>query len=329
MKKCLFVLFVLSFLNLYAQTLTNSLYMSGTITPTNFYIGNFASFNTSLLTINGSNVTWDASGLTRENATPEVHLTYVASSLTPYYSEFTNTNYTTYDPDLTTFIAYEYYLINSDSLVSFGNYNISGNHEVFQNPDKHLIFPFQYGQSFTDTYAKTNYSDATTISSYQNGNRTVEFVGHGTLILPQGSFSNVAMIYELRTNNLGPNSTEYTWYDLNTGKRILYYAENDGNLTLAYSSSSNSSSINENNLKLKSYLFPTISNGQFEIRNKSDLKIEDIKVYNLNGQIQDISVGSIFENKFRISTNLSNGTYFIKIVYSDKSSEIQRFIVER
>ncbi len=78
-------------------------------------------------------------------------------------------NYARLDPELLSLIEVEYFNFSSDSMVLSGNYAPSGQHEIFQNPDKFLIFPFEYGQSFTDNYYKTNYSDATTISSYQFG----------------------------------------------------------------------------------------------------------------------------------------------------------------
>ena len=40
----------------------------------------------------------------------------------------------------------------------------------------------------------------------------------------------------MRTNNLGPNSPTFTWYNINNGKKLLMYHENAGSTTVGYCS---------------------------------------------------------------------------------------------
>ncbi|MCL4817432.1 MAG: hypothetical protein HND27_10075 [Bacteroidetes bacterium] len=201
-------------------------------------IANNATFNNSLKTITGAGVVWDASALMISSGTPTLNLVYINPNSTPNGGLFSNSNYAFGDPSQTNVVGYEYYQINSDSLVSWGYYAPSTAHEIFQNPDKRLIFPFNLNQTYTDTYYKTNYSNWNTFSSYQYGVRTVTYSGYGTLILPQGSIEDVALISEIRTNNLGPDSYTYTWYNVNNGKMLLLREENNGDIKTVWCSSS-------------------------------------------------------------------------------------------
>lgn len=220
-----------------SQTLNYANYSSAIGTTLDAAIGDLASFNMGILSVNGPGSVWNASTISAQAGTPVVQFIFGQPSATPYANLFPQSNYVQYDPALTAFVGYDYLIVTPDSVGKAGSYAPSTEHEIYQDPDRSLIFPFSLGQSFTDTYAKTNYSDATTVSSYQTGTRTVTFSGAGTLILPQGSFSNVGLITSVRTNSLGPNSTNYNWIDLTTGMQLLYYAENDGDQTLAFNPS--------------------------------------------------------------------------------------------
>lgn len=218
-----------------AQTLTYANFSTSLTQTLEVKIADNSSYNSSLSTTTGNGVTWNASGLTQKSGTPLVHLSYHAPSSTPKGSLYPNSNYCEYDPDLTAAIEYKYYGISADSMVVWGGYAPDHEHEIYQDPDKHLVFPMAFGESFTDPYAKTNYSDATTISSYQTGARTVTFAGYGTLTLPQGTFTGIGLFTEVRTNSLGPDSYYYNWVRLSDGKRMLFRSENDGSITTVYS----------------------------------------------------------------------------------------------
>ncbi|MBK9046837.1 MAG: T9SS type A sorting domain-containing protein [Bacteroidetes bacterium] len=222
------------FATLNAQTLTYSTFSTALSAVLPASIANNSSFNPALISTTGNGVMWDATSLTPMSGIPVLQLIYGSPASTPHAALYPFSNYVQYDPALTATFNYDYLIISSDSVAKAGDYAPSGKHEIYQNPDKHLIFPFAYGQSFTDTYAKTNYSDATTVSSYQTGSRTVTFNGYGTLMLPMGNFTNVGLFTSVRTNSLGPNSTTLIWIDLNDGQQLLYFSENDGSVIVAY-----------------------------------------------------------------------------------------------
>lgn len=311
-----------------AQTLTYSNYSQALSNTLSVNVADNSSFNATLTTITGTGITWDASGLTPMNGYPVLHLSFNNTAGTPYASLYTNSNYAEYDPALTSVLGYTFYGISQDSIVEWGSYEPSGQHEIFQNPDKHLIFPFSYGQSFTDDYYKTNYSDATTISSYQNGTRTVSFNGFGSLILPQGTFTNVALITETRTNNLGPVSYVYTWYDINNGRKLLLRSENGSSITTAWCTDA-VTGTEENAVSTPFSIYPNPASDylMIEIHQKEKIKNAEVKIYSLTGTL--ITVMNITQNKTSISTTgFIPGIYFLQLTTGANSIVSKKIIVE-
>jgi hypothetical protein len=267
--------------NLIAQTITYTNFSTAISTSLNAVIANQASFNLSLSTITGNGVTWNASGLTQQSGTPNIAIIYGNPASTPNGSLFPNSNYVQYDPALTALLSYDYVNFSNDSIVRVGQYEPSTAHEIYTNPDKGLIFPFALNQSFVDSYAKTNYSDATTISSFQTGTRTVTYAGFGTLILPQGTFNNVALIVGLRTNSLGPDSYTYTWYEISTGKQLLFYSENNGSVTIAYNTDLNTGIVDETEM-LHAIVYPNPAEDMLFLKIPNN--IPQVTIYNTIGQ---------------------------------------------
>ena len=311
---------------LQAQTFTYSAFSSGLSGTLNAAIADISTFNTALATTTGTGITWDASDIEQQTGTPVIHFVFADPAGTPYADLFPGSNYVQYDPALTALIDYNYYIITADSMSTTGEYAPSAEHEIFQNPDKRLVFPFSYSASFTDTYAKTNYSDATTISSYQTGMRTVTFNGYGTLILPQGEFTNVALISEMRTNSLGPNSTYFTWYDLTTGKQLMYYSENDGNVVAAFTVDIPASLAEVSGPDIS--LYPNPVSGKANISLKGEgFQYAELIVINAEGKtVQSFSVTA---NTTSFSTRgMAAGMYYYRFITDNKTIQTGKFIVE-
>ncbi len=328
MKTKLAIFSLLIALSSFSQTITYANFSSALTDTLPVNIANNSSFNTALVSITGTGVTWDASALTIASGIPTVHLSYSASSTTSNGSLYPNSNFASSDPSLSAVIGVEYFNFSNDSVVLWGSYEPNTSHEIFQNPDKYLVFPFSYGQSFTDTYSKTNYSNATTVSSYQTGSRTVSFNGFGTLILPQGTVTNVALISELRTNSLGPNSTEYTWYNISNGKKLLKRSENAGNITTGWCAET-LTGIEEVHNDISVYLFPNPikDNAQLIIQSTLQLKEPILKIYNLMGQeLRSISV----TNNLAIinKDNLKPGIYFYSLYDAKTKISTGKFLIQ-
>lgn len=320
MKHIMITLMLLGSTLAHAQTLTWASFSQSLTHINQVILADNNSFNTTLPGIVGSGVTWNASGLIPAGGVPLISLQFAQPSLTPYAINYPASNYVQCDPALAALVAYEYLLINADSLVTVGEYPLSAEHEDYTDFDKHLIFPFALGQSFTDTYAKTNYSSATTISSYQNGMRTVNFIGHGTLQLPQATYSNVGLVSELRTNNLGPNSNTYTWYDLNNGRKLLLAHENNGSVTIVYSSGF-TAAINEQNTSLPMELYPNPAS--HTLRMTGTTTLEQVIIYNADGKMMH----QAFPGMKQYMVDVSQWPSGIYAVYTTAGSKYNREII--
>lgn len=245
---------------------------------------------------------------------PTVHLSFHNPASTPKGSLYPLSNYAEYDPALPTFISVEYSSYVTDSISIWGTYDPDGGHEIFQDPDKRLIFPFSLAQSFTDHYAKTNYSDATTISSYQTGDRTVTFSGYGTLILPQGPFANVAMVTEVRTNSLGPDSYVYTWYDISNGKKLLYRSENDGSITTAWCADATVTGIHETGVKFTSVVYPHPLTDVSTLNIDPAVNLDQAVLRLYNAQGEELRSVNVYSHTVSIHREgLPSGLYFYQL----------------
>lgn len=310
-----------------AQTLTYANFSNVLSTVQAIRVADLNSYNTVWNLQTGNGVTWNAASLTPANASPVINMGYYNPSTTPYAALYPTSNYSRYDPALTSVIEYLFLHVSADSVVEFGTYAPSTAHEIYQDPDKRLIFPFAYGQTFTDNYAKTNYSNATTISSFQTGTRTVTFNGFGTLILPQGSFSNVALISELRTNSLGPNSDVYTWIDITNGKTLMMYSSNNGNITAVYSNDLPSSIAESNAQSVSLLVFPNPCHSNLRIKLSEQPHGEAVyEIYSGLGTL--LMNGKLSSNQHEINIEaLETGLYFIKAT-SGSYTAVSRFVKE-
>lgn len=328
MKKIFTLFSLVTVMAANAQTITYSNFSAALTQTANVAIANLASFNLALTTTTGNPVTWNATGLTQQSGTPIIHLIYGNPASTPNGSQFPGSNYVQYDPALTALLSYTYKNFGPDSVVKTGGWDPSNAHEIYQNYDKQLIFPFSYGQSFTDTYAKTNYSNATTISSYQTGSRTVIFSGYGTLALPQATFSNVALVSELRTNSLGPNSTTFTWYDMSNGKQLMLYSENNGNANAAYTTDINTG-VKEyaSNVHINIYPNPFSEYAAIKIESELLYKQAALKVTDVCGK--EIHNSVLVNGEAQINRNgIDAGIYIYSLLLDNQIVKTGKLIIE-
>jgi hypothetical protein len=318
MKKQLLLLTCVSFaFGTQAQQITLANFSTVLTQTVNVNVANNSSFNTALLTTTGNGVTWNASGLTQQAGTPTIHFVYGNPSATPNGSLYPNASHAFYDPALVAMLEIEYLNYGADSVVTVGSYAPNTSHEIYQDPDKHLIFPFNYGQTFTDNYAKTNYSNSTTISSFQTGTRTVTYSGYGSLILPQGTFNNVAMIEEIRTNSLGANTSTYEWFDVSTGKKLLH-VHITSSMSVAYNVDMPVTGIKQSEKSSSDMIYPNPFSSNCILRLDGNPSIEKELV------ISDASGKMVRRAKFSGNTltiereNLTTGMYYYRVSTQDK-----------
>jgi hypothetical protein len=128
----------------------------------------------------GANITWDFSSATLQMNVGT--MAWVDPSATPQGSNFPTSN-KAQQVTLPTSTFYNYYDAEPGQLDQLANEIGDGDNVIYSDPKTQLIFPFNYQDSFVD-----NYNDG----SPQSTTRT--YSGYGTVILPTGTYTNVAKI---------------------------------------------------------------------------------------------------------------------------------------
>jgi hypothetical protein len=150
----------------------------------------------------------------------EEYQQFMPASGTPFATSFPMANLAsngyTGDDDLT------YYQVTDDAIYLLGSITPTWIDDTlalyYTDPEKLFEYPISYSASFSDTWLATDASGDT----LKFGDTNVIYNGHGTLILPFGTFNNVARIQttqsgEARTNPSGVNF----WFSVVT---VSYYS---------------------------------------------------------------------------------------------------------
>ena len=148
------------------------------------------------------------------------------------------------------------------------------------------------------------------------------------MILPQGTFTNVALISDLRTNSLGPNSTSFTWFEISTGRQLMFFSENAGSVTSAYT---NDIPMGIHNVKssISSSVFPNPFSETTTLRINTNKHIANalLRVTNHLGQTVQVILVDSNEIVFK-KESLENGIYFYSLIDSNEIVTSGRFIIE-
>ena len=121
---------------------------------------------------------------------------YVTVASTPYASSFPQA--TMASTALTNPDVYNYFSITNNEYLNWGLYGTSMN-VIYTNAEKMYQFPMTYGSSWTDNFSGTANASGTTMT--RTGTTTGAYNGHGTVIMPFGTFNNVARIQLNQTYN--------------------------------------------------------------------------------------------------------------------------------
>ncbi len=137
--------------------------------------------------------TFDASAATLG---PGAQSQYMAPASTPYASSFPQA--TLASTGLTNQDTYSYMSINGNEFLNWGLYGTQMN-VIYTNAEKLYQFPMTYGSSWSDNFTGT--ATASGISMTRSGTTTGNYNGHGTVIMPFGTFNNVARLELSQTYN--------------------------------------------------------------------------------------------------------------------------------
>jgi hypothetical protein len=194
--------------------------------------------------------------------------------------------------------------MNNDSLVKLGGHIAGSPYEIYNNPQLDMKFPFSFNDVTIDNYSKTSYNANGSVSSTQTGSVTLSYEGYGTLILPGGTYTNVAMLKRIRTNSIGPTTTSYSWIKYPSGDKLMDY-ETNGGIKVNYITAL-STGIKRNEKADGFSVYPSVTTSKIFIKGPEE--IGSVKVFNQSGQLIKTTAG---ENT--IELNEVKGLYFLEI----------------
>jgi len=229
----------------------------------------FASSNSIGFGAAGANQTWDFSSLVLGD---DGNYSGVAVATAPYSNEFANANFFVKNTNVGFEDIYDIFTINSAKLDILGSTRDIGTIEIYTNPRTVYVFPFNYTNSFSDTYQILGESLIST---------TITYDGYGTLITAFGTYPNVVRIKTEEGNSVG-----YTWAIPSPYREIVFASTGDNGETF-YSIKNNSnldSGFNQTGNKFT--IAPNPFSTDFNINFSNDLQgTYSLNVYDLLGNV--------------------------------------------
>lgn len=198
----------------------------------------------------------------------------------------------------------------------------------YSDPIKIFEFPMTIGDQFTDSFTATFNQSGTTIQ--RSGTIEVEVDGYGTLITPQGTFTDVLRIHSVRTINddfQGTTITStidmYQWIQAGTHTELANVRTLDlpGTQVSQALYLGGTAGLKDESLTHPLTLYPNPSQNQISL--KYDLQIDKIEIVDVNGR----SVSAYFNatnNSIDIS-HLNAGIYYVTVI-SNQSKSVQKLI---
>ena len=215
----------------------------------------------------GANQTWDFSSLVLTN---DGNYSGVSVASAPYSNEFANANFFVKNTYAGFEDIYDIFTINSAKLDILGSTTDIGTSEIYTNPRTVFVFPFNYTNSFSDTYQILGESLIST---------TITYDGYGTLITAFGTYPNV-----VRIKTEEGDSVFYTWAIANPYKEIVFASTGDtGEIYFGVKNNSNLDTA-FNQTANKFTIAPNPFSTDFNINFSNDLQgTYSLNVYDLLG----------------------------------------------
>lgn len=174
----------------------------------------------------GANQTWDLSGIVPENVSTT---TYLAPTGLPGSSNFSSATHAVYFPVDVTDEIYGYVDIENNQIEDLGYYATGPELDLlyyYPDPKTVLVFPLAFNDSFSDTYQSEMETgdESGSILSVETGTIDALVDGYGTLITPEGTYTDVLRVQYIQTGNTvisvdgiesfssENTSTEYQYY---------------------------------------------------------------------------------------------------------------------
>ncbi len=325
-KHITFFYAMLAVLTLRAQTTITTTTQIGYTAP--LIIASASTAASVPINTSGAAVTWNCANLQQETGTPIINYTVSSPAGTTYANDYPKANWYFTDPALTAVFGHHYYSLTTDSLVLWGEHTTGKSYEIYDDPQIDLKLPFSYSNVYANSYSKTSYNANGSVSSSQTGTVTLTYDGYGTLILPNGTFTNVARIKKERTNSLGPTTVSYTWYSIATGAQLMNY-ETNGGLQVVYNNvaSTNINNLQNNNYTVQLFPNPFYDYATLKVRGNNTVNNGKVVIFNILGQ--PVKTVNIINNEAKIERdNLLKGIYFYSLIHNDCIIYSHKFIIE-
>jgi Secretion system C-terminal sorting domain len=289
----------------------------------------------------GANQFWDLSSATSTTAGT---FTFLLPANTPFPTFSPSSNMCALNTiNSNTLYSYFTQTPTTNQLNGYAFGNAPALNGTYSNPYTGLVFPFTYGNTFSDTY-KSDYFLSSTVTAKRTGTITATADAYGTIITPLDTFYNTLRVSSTSTysdsifNGTSVSVTNYisyniAWYLDGVHNALFTISNNEVNGTPNFSSTYLTSlplKI-ENNLLDKNSLTlsPNPTAGLIRI-NINNRLIKRIVIKDLNGKqlkVEDLTALNSKNLDFDISS-LHNGVYIAEIETSD-NRVIQKRIIKQ
>jgi len=336
MKKHLLKLssiFVLTATNIIAQptlTATGINPVSGNVLNVNY--GNYVAPGNS-----GANQTWNLTGI----SSPSVTVNNIVNAATaPHGSSFPGA--TVAMTDNSTY--YQFYNPTSTALLQKGTYAISQGVDVpYSDPEEVLHYPFNYTNTYVDNFSSVFVSGGYTF--YRSGTVTVTADGYGTLILPNGTYSNVMRVHFVEDYQDSTDLGGFPYVIPYTNDEYMWYLNGNHYAIAAVYTFTSSGSPNSVGLYLGTIVginesadnsdlfttFPSPASTEINILTEGATNFEEYEITSISGaNVMKSQISSTLSSKLTLDiSDLPSGIYFIELKNKEGISARRKFVITR
>lgn len=253
----------------------------------------------------GANQIWDYSGV---QLTAYGTFEIVDPATTPYAGLLLYPSNYCYKMSLTSGeSAYDYYDLNVSSMDKLGQNMSTNGGEIYTDTKIDLKFPFNYGESYFDTFAKTNGGTGTVTKKYD---------AYGTLITPGHTYQNVVRIYTVWDDM----EWLYQWWSAENGHILLMV---NSEISLEMSSGTTGIGQSQSDFATLS-LSPNPARNYCAINGLNEV-IMKIQLIDLTGKVVKTLEGKQYG--FNVA-GLVKGVYIVRITLESGKTIMRKLCVE-
>jgi hypothetical protein len=267
----------------------------------------------------GNNVTWDLSTMSQGSSTTTV---YSAAN-----AGFPGSNITaTYGGSTMAYLNY------GASGWSYYGMNANGTVITYQDPMQQLGFPLSNGATTSD-YFHATFTNGMPFERF--GTMTSEVDGYGTVITPEGTFSDVLRVHFIQDYKDSNEFIElnyyveiYAWYKSGVHNELASISS----LTYQGTTSTFAGYLETNGLGVEEVaeqplvMWPNPGNGNITLALASSENVQAIELTDLNGKIIPVDYQLQNDRAVFDAASLDAGTYFVKISYASGHTQQGRFV---